>query len=295
MRWLVLASLAFSFALRRVDSWSGTGHMLIAQIAELNLVSSPKVDCAELFVEAAPWFDDIKAVTHVFDQWHYMDDDQSWLERFMNLRVPYHRLAVHSLGDHSGRINTTFRSRSAVFRAASASAVGAPNVVFAISGLQKALHSEVPLIHSFAQCALIHLVGDIHQPLHCIGHGDRGGNDFHLHGPHKNLHALWDDGLGFFRHTLERPLSQESLDYLRTTAGAIMDAFPLQQLQHPQSADPSAWAKESHTIAVENVYRGISMNEAPSDAYLKNNEAVVKRQLATAGYRLAAMFANVVA
>lgn len=283
MRWLVLASLFV--ALRGAASWSNTGHMLVAQIAQMNMGDNvPKVDCADLFVEAAPWFDDIKAVTHVFDQWHYVDSSDSWsyLGRFMDLRVVAPRLSLYPLSGNA-------TSRRSMYRAAVD--VQAPNVVFAISGLQKALHSEVPLIHSFAQCALIHLVGDIHQPLHCINRGDRGGNDFHLQGPHKNLHSLWDDGLGFFRHTLERPLTKESLDYLRTTASAIMDSFP----RLASTQDPVAWAKESYAIANEHVYQGISMNEAPSDAYLKNNEAVVKRQLATAGYRLAAMFANVVA
>ena len=48
--------------------------------------------------------------------------------------------------------------------------------------------------------ALIHFVGDIHQPLHCVSrytkkhpNGDRGGNDFKLqHGQYRNLHLLWD-------------------------------------------------------------------------------------------------------
>jgi hypothetical protein len=54
---------------------------------------------------------------------------------------------------------------------------------------------------------LIHLVGDIHQPLHCstlvntnypAPAGDRGGNNFYIK-PAKaavNLHSLWDRALG---------------------------------------------------------------------------------------------------
>ena len=48
--------------------------------------------------------------------------------------------------------------------------------------------------------ALIHFVGDIHQPLHCVSRytknrpdGDRGGNEFKLPDTlYKNLHLLWD-------------------------------------------------------------------------------------------------------
>src|SRR5439155_20249015 len=57
---------------------------------------------------------------------------------------------------------------------------------------------------------LIHLVGDVHQPLHCVSRftgshldetthadrGDLGGNLFKLDDPAKNLHSLWDDALG---------------------------------------------------------------------------------------------------
>eukprot|EP00826_Nyctotherus_ovalis_P013839 TRINITY_DN137_c0_g1_i8.p1 TRINITY_DN137_c0_g1~~TRINITY_DN137_c0_g1_i8.p1 ORF type:complete len:144 (+),score=30.25 TRINITY_DN137_c0_g1_i8:333-764(+) len=45
----------------------------------------------------------------------------------------------------------------------------------------------------------IHVMGDMHQPLHMATRvtkknpgGDRGGNLFQLRGPVRNLHALWD-------------------------------------------------------------------------------------------------------
>jgi hypothetical protein len=54
---------------------------------------------------------------------------------------------------------------------------------------------------SYALRLLIHYLGDIHQPLHCLSRvdddypaGDRGGNDFNLptHYSAKELHAVWD-------------------------------------------------------------------------------------------------------
>jgi hypothetical protein len=56
-----------------------------------------------------------------------------------------------------------------------------------------------------ALCWVLHLGGDIHQPLHNVSTfspdfpaGDRGGNDrmFLIDGRPKNLHAIWDDLLG---------------------------------------------------------------------------------------------------
>src|SRR6185436_16787133 len=44
---------------------------------------------------------------------------------------------------------------------------------------------------------LIHLVGDIHQPLHVGRPGDRGGNDVKLKwfGSDSNLHRVWDSDM----------------------------------------------------------------------------------------------------
>lgn len=55
---------------------------------------------------------------------------------------------------------------------------------------------------------LIHYVGDIHQPMHCVSRvdkeypaGDKGGNDFPLpnHYSAKELHAVWDAAIYEFK------------------------------------------------------------------------------------------------
>jgi hypothetical protein len=57
---------------------------------------------------------------------------------------------------------------------------------------------------SYALRLIIHYLGDVHQPLHCLSRvddnfpaGDRGGNDFPLptHYTAKELHAVWDSVL----------------------------------------------------------------------------------------------------
>ena len=57
------------------------------------------------------------------------------------------------------------------------------------------------LARSFALRLIIHLVGDIHQPLHCSNRvtdeyplGDKGGNSFTLpyHFGTSDLHGVWD-------------------------------------------------------------------------------------------------------
>jgi hypothetical protein len=163
---------------------------------------------------------------------------------------------------------------------------------------------------------LVHLVGDIHQPLHC-GTGfyrlsdtkppvlvtdpseafdlpnDRGGNDL-FYGPKEELHALWDIGLvaeiadTFDFRSLEAVLRQ---DYFRPP-------FPITPGDYHRW--PEAWALESVNLAKE-AYFGIRFNTVetmgerdplwisvtlPPD-YEEKNKALAAQQLVRAGVRLA--------
>ena len=60
---------------------------------------------------------------------------------------------------------------------------------------------------------IIHYVGDIHQPLHCVNlvnsdypEGDKGGNAFKLRYRYrvKNLHALWDSVMYKYRESVRQ-------------------------------------------------------------------------------------------
>ena len=92
---------------------------------------------------------------------------------------------------------------------------------------------------------LIHFVGDMHQPLHCADHRDRGGNSVRviLGGEETNLHTVWDTaivaGLG------DDPASVAAgLDARITPREA--DAW-----SRGGAAD---WANESFTIAKRDIY-----------------------------------------
>jgi hypothetical protein len=79
------------------------------------------------------------------------------------------------------------------------------NALSAMSLVSQNLRSEK---NPFRRCFWLywagHLVGDLHQPLHCVNdfkyrrNGDRGGNDFEIdlvnsfNGRNYNLHAYWD-------------------------------------------------------------------------------------------------------
>jgi hypothetical protein len=163
---------------------------------------------------------------------------------------------------------------------------------------------------------IVHIIGDLHQPLHCITDkehfndpaelGDLGGNfkkvqfnvpawDANAHNEtnprwnkHWNLHSVWDEGLIDAYMKIQNLTLDSYLSQLVQPL-ATMNADQLAQLK---GGDPLAWMKESYDLAVQRVY-----NLPPLDstyggyilqsAYYDSNHAVVDQQLLKAGMRLA--------
>jgi hypothetical protein len=133
---------------------------------------------------------------------------------------------------------------------------------------------------------VIHLTGDVHQPLHCIEHitedhpaGDRGGNSFKLRGKAKNLHSLWDSSIDF------SAMDEDAL------VESIMKEHTRASLAHDLAAsDVEAWARASFKLAKKYAY-SIEENPAnppkPSATYLQQANKTGRRQAALAAYRLA--------
>src|SRR5262249_48661402 len=137
-----------------------------------------------------------------------------------------------------------------------------------------------------------HLVGDLHQPLHCTSnyesdsHGDAGGNTFKLLGNPKNLHALWDGGI-------DRPADTLSSGDIEAVTKDWTSPVLSPELQ-PAAADVDnldimSWIVKGSQLADSIVYKEIQKNKHPSDAYLQKEEALCARQAVLAGYRLAAI------
>jgi hypothetical protein len=143
---------------------------------------------------------------------------------------------------------------------------------------------------------LVHLVGDIHQPLHAATRvtaqnpkGDAGGNGFKLAGVPDNLHWYWDSAAGAFNFwSPQRPLDERDRRRLDEFARAITTEFPAEKNTAAQDLNPDVWARESHMLAASVVY-DLPENTVPSDAYNTKARAVTRQRLALAGYRLAAV------
>lgn len=133
---------------------------------------------------------------------------------------------------------------------------------------------------SIALRFIVHLVADIHQPLHVGRREDRGGNliEVTVRGKASNLHAVWD-GLALPAAARHRPA-----DYVRRMPGADVP-----ELKRWQAADPLVWAEESMAMRPA-VYAFGSASVPPvlSRRYLDATRIALDQRLAQAGIRLAA-------
>lgn len=145
---------------------------------------------------------------------------------------------------------------------------------------------------------LIHLVGDIHQPLHCgelysiqFPNGDLGGNKYDIvyEEPNgtvlTNLHALWDSAIALLPNK-GYPYDENTPIAIDSVSKAIMIDYPISELgDRVTRLDINAWEKESHELAI--TAHHTSYAGRPSAAYIYENTRIIEKQIALSGYRLA--------
>ncbi len=151
-----------------------------------------------------------------------------------------------------------------------------------------------------ALCWVLHLAGDIHQPLHTgslysrrlFEDGDRGGNGIPVDGG--NLHARWDRALA------GRSVDEQLPEVVRELTG----------LARPRvegvASDWTEWLAESRLTLARRVYspdilaevraaeaEGRAMEEVPLSAeYVGRMRDIARQRVALAGLRLAVWFEN---
>jgi S1/P1 Nuclease len=162
-----------------------------------------------------------------------------------------------------------------------------PNAETQIDTFRAALASDKSeRLKSYDMVWLLHLVGDVHQPLHATArvsqadpHGDNGGNKVKICTPKcgDDLHSYWDQLAG----TSKTPASAVTLG--RT--------LPAADTAHAKDLITANWIGESFELAKQTVYVApIEAGDGPftmTAKYRKAGKAAAKRQLALAGARLA--------
>jgi hypothetical protein len=195
LRRLVLVAACAQSAIA-LFAWDGCGHEMVATIAYEQLPADVKAKVDKVFaddprgrkfVDAANWPDDIKQgqrndapAAHLNKPWHYVD-------------IPYHayQSEIEDVLTNRGVTVNPRREKSA-------------NVVTAITYYANYLKTARGTNRSRADALsfLIHFVGDVHQPLHCVTvedtlpnytppeKGDLGGNGFGIHHHARELRTM---------------------------------------------------------------------------------------------------------
>lgn len=125
---------------------------------------------------------------------------------------------------------------------------------------------------------VIHLVGDIHQPMH-MGHAsDRGGNQWTVNFFKRpnNLHSVWDSSLPESGHKWSYSEWQQQIDR----------ATPEQIIEITYGGTPASWGKETYEICKE-VYATTPRDSNISYDYVAKWTPVIENQFLKGGLRLA--------
>ena len=144
---------------------------------------------------------------------------------------------------------------------------------------------------------ILHLAGDIHQPLHTSARvtdlepkGDQGGNLFLLSPKNStgedrlNLHWYWDSIIG---RNIPRFFDACDSDYIPPIAQNIIKNYPTSKFQNRlEIGQFDKWQQESFQIASTKLFPLLTRYEIPSETYKKQSLQIAEEQIALAGYRL---------
>lgn len=148
---------------------------------------------------------------------------------------------------------------------------------------------------------ILHLGGDIHQPLHTSARvtelepkGDQGGNTFLLtpketpRNQQVNLHWFWDS---IVMRNVTRKNDACDADYLAPIGKQMMKKYPLAKTQNSLNVEKfDVWQQESFKVATTELFPSTLIRfQMPTENYKKNAYKIAEKQISLAGYRLGAM------
>ncbi len=297
----------FSFAcVYSAFAWDDTGHKLTAYIAWEQMTPAAREQAVKILL-AAPEDSDLS----VF----YLQDSRSaatkqrelfmiaatWADivRDKNFKVRYAKYH-HGVWHYK---DTFWRDTDGKVELVSDMKSDDENAVAKLYEFDKVLRDSAAsdADKAIALAWVLHLGGDIHQPLHTSARvtkydpkGDQGGNVFSLApkdatgDARLNLHWFWDSIIG--RNIVRQNDACDS-DYLPPIAQEIMKKYSASKFQKKlELGNFDEWQKEGFQIASTKLYpASLKFGEPPSNDYKKMAFDIAEEQIALAGYRLGAM------
>lgn len=169
----LLAVALIAYLPMNAAAWGMIGHRVVGQVADFYLTAKARkavknVLGNEDLAMASNWPDFIKSDTayNYLGSWHYV-----------NLPVGLDQNGVFQFLDSSKEANVYNKI---------------PEMIAILKNQQSTADQK-----KMAMRLLIHLVGDLHQPMHTARKDDLGGNRVNVmwFGQKSNLHRVWDEGL----------------------------------------------------------------------------------------------------
>lgn len=252
-----LALLGMLIVSLPAGAWGSLGHRVVGEIAQRHasartLAQVHRILGVEDLAQASTWPDEMRSSPEPFWQkeatpWHYVTVPPG--KSYAEVGAPPQGDAVTALARFSRTLRDATASRE-----------------------------EQALALRF----IVHLVGDLHMPLHAGNGSDHGGNDVKVTwlGQATNLHAVWDSDL----------LLHKGLSYTELTHWLMRQETPA-AVRAARQTDPLTWIAED-----------LALRDAlyPADPQLGYdyefvNEPIAEHRLWLAGVRLAAYLDEVFA
>jgi len=245
---IVLFSFLLTFTpANETKKWGQTGHRVVGDIAEQYLSDEAfetidRILGDESMAIASTWMDEIRS-----------DSDYDYTHDWHWVTVPdgmtYTETEKNPNGDLINAIRTLIdelKNRD-------------------LSSEQEAKHLKM----------LIHLVGDIHMPLHVGTGDDRGGNDVEVRWfwDSSNLHRVWDSGM----------IDESQLSY--TELSDAINYISEDEIKELQNSTVFDWANESKKL--RNQVYNLPDDRNINYEYKYHNWETVQKRLLQAGIRLA--------
>ena len=232
------------------SAWGQKGHDVVAYIAEKHLSKRTLKRVTEVLdgnslVYVANWMDNASHTDEYAytKTWHYVNVDPD-----------------------EGSYNNSTKTSSG-------------DVVTAINGIVERIKSGTLTDEQERAelMMLIHLVGDMHCPMHAGMKSDRGGNGTKVKyfGKQRNLHSVWDSEIVESAHRWSYSEWQQQVDR----------ASRKEQKRIAQGC-PNEWIEKTVLLA-RDIYARSSTGENLSYDYVAHYAPVVEQQLLKGGIRLA--------
>jgi hypothetical protein len=312
LRPLIAAALFVTGLATTSYAWDGFGHMAVAYLAYQQLTSTTRAS-ANALLKLNPdyntWVSEVPPGTSAADQdavvfmfaSRWPDDIKGESGYHEDGPDPHGEIPPPGATPDGQNVGYTDFARHRYWHfvdnpftqdGSTLPAIPSPNAQTQIAVFRTTLASPTSSddLKSYDLAWLLHLVGDVHQPLHCATrvsnspndkNGDRGGNNVQLQSSGASeLHMFWDDVMG--------PNAPPPAHVITFASGLAPPDPTLAAV-----SDETVWIAESVQNAQNDVYVSpIGPGDGPftlTVAYKSNAKSVAEQRVALAGARLAAL------